>query len=126
MLAGYDFYQQEFFGSVIPAESYPYYAERAEDMLAMYIPVLADRDAAMRALKKCSCALAESLYSYAKQGAGEAATEGTESPVTSETVTGYYSVSYATATATERQAALNRIIHRYLAPYITRAMQVNI
>lgn len=117
MLADYTFYHETYKGIVFAdATSYGYYGERASDKLARYSILRAFQDeTANNQLKKCACRIAEILYS---------STNGGKSGVTSESITGYYSVSYDKKTETQINSEINSAIKEYIGGYILGAKKV--
>lgn len=115
MLADYDFYKSTYKGIVFAdADSYEYFGERASDELALYSnrQIFAKDDTAKEQLKKCSCRIADILYSTTNKGKMDGKT------VTSESIAGYYSVSYATATDAQIRSQINTAIKLYIGAYI--------
>mgnify|MGYP002727238318 FL=1 len=95
--ADYTFYSAVFYGSKIPENEYPYFAERATE----YIDSLTFAASDDTQLSKACCACAEVMYSAQP-----------DKQVTSEKV-GDYSVSYAAAQTTVAEELI-RIASRYL------------
>ena len=115
MLADYDFYKSTYKGIVFAdANSYGYFGERASDELALYSnrQIFAKDDTANEQLKKCACRIADILYSTTNKGKMDGKT------VTSESIAGYYSVSYATATDAQIRSQINTAIKLYIGTYI--------
>lgn len=115
MLAEYDFYKNEYKGIVITdANSYGYFGERASDELALYsqYAVFSNDVTAKQQLKKCACRIADILYSTTNGG------KSIGKSITSESVAGYYSVSYAQATESQIKAQINTAIKLYIGKYI--------
>lgn len=114
MLAEYDFYKNEYKGIVITdANSYGYFGERASDELALYSHYsVFDDITAKEQLKKCACRIADILYSTTNGG------KSIGRSVTSESISGYYSVSYATPTTSEIKSQINTVIKLYIGKYI--------
>lgn len=115
MLADYDFYKSTYKGIVFAdADSYEYFGERASDELALYSnrQIFAKDDTANEQLKKCACRIADILYSTTNKGKMDGKT------VTSESIAGYYSVSYATATDAQIRSQISTAIKLYLGTYI--------
>ena len=112
MIATYEYYTTTFYGTTIPQAEYNYFAERASDRIARYQPILPSSDGAQEALKKCACAISEVLYNNAK---------GSKfgKQIASESVNGYYSVSYSTESETALKSKINAIIRDYLGAYLT-------
>lgn len=114
MLADYDFYKDTYKGIVIAdANSYEYFGERAGDELAPF-SYLEDTDD----LRKCACAIADILYSTSSGG------KAIGKNVTSESISGYYSVSYGSVTQAEIKSQINSAIRKYLGRYICGAKRV--
>ena len=114
MLADYDFYKNTYKGIVIAdANSYDYFAERAGDELALYVKRVEDE----QPLKKCDCKIADILYS-STNGKGE------NKKVTSESIAGYYSVSYQTQAESEVRASISFAIKTYLGQYLLGSKRV--
>lgn len=117
MLADYDFYKNTYKGIVIAdANSYEYFGERAGDELALF-SYLADTDGKAD-LQKCACAIADILYSTSSGG------KAIGKNVTSESISGYYSVSYGSFTQAEIKSQINSAIRKYLGKYICGAKRV--
>lgn len=115
MLADYDFYKSTYKGIVFAdANSYEYFGERASDELALYSnrKIFATDSTAETQLKKCACRIADILY--AGSGGGKVG----KSAITSESVAGYYSVSYATATDAQINGQINAAITLYIGRYL--------
>lgn len=112
MLADYDFYKNTYKGIVFAdTNSYEYFGERASDELAPYSDrqVFADLTAQTQ-LKKCACRIADILYSNTNNGKESKA-------VTSESIAGYYSVSYSVATQEQIKHQINTAITLYIGKY---------
>lgn len=119
MLADYDFYTNEYKGIVIAdANSYGYFGERASDELALYSnrEIFSD-DEAKKQLQRCACRIADILYS-STNGSKEGKT------IASESVAGYYSVSYSTPTNSQIQLQINTAIKLYIGKYIIGSKRV--
>ena len=122
--ADFNFYQSEFKGQTIPSEeAYATPAERASDELARFLGRIPADDTAQTLLKRCACRIADiafETYKGSKCGA----------PITSESVNGYYSVSYGVATGAEAEKAyrakVNSAIALYLGRYLQHAAKVRI
>lgn len=125
MIADFEYYKNEFHGIIIPSEEeYNYFAERAGDELALYVNRLPNTDDAKIALKRCACRVADIIYGdfkLSKYGSQNAR-------ISSESVSGYYSVSFSTMGGTEAIRALKRQINTaitlYLGKYILGARKV--
>lgn len=118
--ATYDYYQNDFGGTLVPEESFTPMAIKASNYIATIIGY-ADCEAldcnSKRAVLNACCACSETFYSYSESQ--HAATE--HAGKTSETV-GKYSVSYGGATfsdfsenSSKMQNALYGSIRMYLA-----------
>lgn len=116
MLADYDFYKNQYKGiTIADANSYDYFAERAGDELALYVKRIGDDG--QEQLKKCACKIADILYS-SSNGKGE------NKKVTSESIAGYYSVSYQTQSESEVRASISFAIKTYLGRYLLGSKRV--
>lgn len=119
MLADYDFYKNTYKGIIFnDATSYEYYGKRASDELAFCSnrQVFADLTAQTQ-LKKCACDIADILYSSTDGKVGKRV-------VASESVSGYYSVTYATVTEEQIKSKINSSIKKYIGKYILGAKKV--
>lgn len=119
MLADYDFYKNTYKGIVFAdANSYEYFGERAGEELALYSSktVFTENPTANEQLKRCACRIADILYSSTNGGKGKS--------VTSESVAGYYSVSYAQTTNEQIQSQINTAIKLYIGKYILGSKKV--
>ena len=125
MTADFEFYRDTFKGITIASEEeYGYAAERASDELAPYVAFIPNTAEAQRALKKCACKIADIVYgNYKTSKFGEAGGK-----IASESVSGYYSVSYGVATGAEAlrayQAQINAALSLYLGRYLNRPAKV--
>lgn len=120
MLADYDFYKNTYKGIVFAdANSYEYFGERAGEELALYSSreVFKDNEASLQ-LKRCACRIADILYSSTNGG------KSIGKSITSESVAGYYSVSYAQATDSQIKAQINTAIKLYIGKYILGSKRV--
>lgn len=120
MLADYDFYRNTYKGIVFAdATSYEYFGERASDELALFSDraVFAENPTANNQLKRCACRIADILYSSNNGKVGS-------KTISSESVAGYYSVSYATTTDEQIKAQINSTIKLYIGRYILGAVRV--
>lgn len=118
MLADYDFYTNTYKGIVFAdANSFGYFGERASDELALYsnMKVFSEDETAQTQLKKCACRIADILYS----GNGK---DGKK--VSSESVAGYYSVSYSVATQEQIKHQINTAINLYIGRYFLGSKRV--
>lgn len=120
MLADYNYYQEVFFGDIIPTEDeFNVVSSRASDKLAQFGIIVTNQDA----LKKCCCAIAEAIYGYNKlykYGSSQG-------KINSESVSGYYSVSYGSTSQSGLLALnndINAIIREYLGAYVLGARKV--
>ena len=121
MLADFDFYQKEYKGIVITdANSYGYFGERASEELALYshYAIFSNDVTAKEQLKRCACRIADILYSTTNGG------KSIGKSVTSESVAGYYSVSYAQATESQIKGQINTAIKLYIGKYILGVKRV--
>lgn len=120
MLADYGFYKNIYRGIVFAdANSYEYFGERAGEELALYSSknIFSEDEKAEEQLKRCACRIADILYS---------STGGNENSkqVTSESVAGYYSVSYSQVTNDEIKRQINTAIKLYIGKYILGSKRV--
>lgn len=114
MLADYDFYKNTYKGIVIAdANSYEYFGERASDELALFL-FIKDTEA----LQKCACAIADILYSTSSGG------KAIGKNITSESVAGYYSVSYSAMSQAEVHSQVWNSISKYLGKYLRGSKKV--
>jgi len=119
MLADYGFYKTTYNGIVIAdANSYGYFGERASDELALYSnnSIFSNDVTAKEQLKRCACRIADILYSSTNGGKGNG--------ITSESVAGYYSVSYSPVTEKQIQGQINTAIKLYIGKYIIGSKRV--
>lgn len=120
MLADYTFYHNTYKGIVFAdANSYEYFGERASEELALYSSkeIFSTDTTAEEMLKRCACRIADIIYSGTNNGkVGKL--------ITSESVAGYYSVSYATATNDQIKAQINTAIKLYIGKYILGSKKV--
>lgn len=117
--ADYMFYVNEYKGILISsADDYAYFAERAGDELAPFANRVPDTEEAQTALKRCACRIADILYGDWKQS------KNGVSKISSESVSGYYSVSYATPTYGQVRLQINSAIALYLGRYVLGARRV--
>lgn len=120
MLADYTFYTETYHGLIITdADVYTYLAERASDELALLSTkniFSTDQNAQMQ-LQKCACRIADILYfQFASQKNGQ--------KVTSESISGYYSVNYTDVTSEQTRSQINAAITLYLGRYLLGAKRV--
>lgn len=110
--ADWAFYKEEYLGIIIEsAEAYGYFAERASDELARYAKCVPQTEEAQTALKKSTCAIADILYndfSASKHG----------QRMSSESVSGYYSVSYTVNDSSTIRKTISQAISKYLGVYL--------
>ena len=119
MLADYDFYKTTYKGIVFAdANSYEYFGERAGEELALYSSknIFNEDVVAKEQLKRCACRIAEILH-YATNG-------GKDKAVSSESVAGYYSVSYSQVTESQIKSQINTAIKLYIGKYILGSKKV--
>lgn len=120
MIADYNYYTEVFFGNIIPTETeFKIFSSRASDKLAQFEMVVTDEDV----LKKCCCAIAEAIYGYNKLHKYGSS----QGKINSESVSGYYSVSYGNTSKSGLSALnsdINAIIKEYLGVYVTGARKV--
>lgn len=92
MYADYDFYLNVYLGDALTAEDFPKYSERASDYIRSATRGRSDHvtGAALEAVSKCSCAIAEILLD---EEIMTASVFSVEQPVSSETV-GSWSKTY--------------------------------
>lgn len=117
MIADYNYYTNIFKGFVVEQSKYEYFAERAGDELARFVKLIPNTEDAQTALKNCSCAITEYLYNDFKSSKNG-------QKIGSESVNGYYSVSYSTTTQNDRKNAIYGLISQYLGQYIFRRLKV--
>jgi hypothetical protein len=120
MLADYDFYKKTYKGIVFAdANSYEYFGERASEELALFSSksIFQESGEASLQLKRCACRIADILYS---------STGGSKNgkQVASESVAGYYSVSYSQVTNEQIKAQINTAIKLYIGKYILGSKKV--
>lgn len=117
--ADYMFYVNDYKGILITsADDYAYFAERAGDELAPFANRVPTTDDGQTALKRCACRIADILYGDWKQS------KNGVSKINSESVSGYYSVSYATPTYGQVRLQINSAIALYLGRYVLGARRV--
>lgn len=120
MLADYDFYKNTYKGIVFAdANSYEYFGERAGEELALYSSkqIFNEDVTAKEQLKRCACRIADILYSSTG-----GSTNGKQ--ITSESVAGYYSVSYSQATESQTKGQINTAIKLYIGKYLLGSKRV--
>lgn len=121
MLADYDFYKNTYKGIVFAdADSYEYFGERASEELALYSSrsIFNEDVTAKEQLKRCACRIADILYSSTNGG------KSIGKSVTSESVAGYYSVSYAQTNDSQVNGQINTAIKLYIGKYILGSKKV--
>lgn len=118
--ADFEYYQNSYKGILITsADDYAYFAERAGDELAPFATRVPVEDTeAQNALKRCACRIADILYGDWKQS------KNGVSKINSESVSGYYSVSYATPTYGQIRLQVNNAIALYIGRYVLGAKMV--
>ena len=117
--ADFEYYQNSYKGILITsADDYAYFAERAGDELAPFANRVPTTDDGQTALKRCACRIADILYGDWKQS------KNGVSKISSESVSGYYSVSYATPTCGQIRLQVNNAIALYIGRYVLGARQV--
>lgn len=115
MLADYNFYKNEYKGIVFAdSNSYEYYGERASEELAPFSYLQNDEES-YNQLKRCACRIADVLHS--KQADGKS--------ISSESVAGYYSVSYSNIDEKQIKSQINTAIKLYIGKYILGAKKVS-
>ena len=111
--ADFDFYRNEYKGILIKDNGeYAYFGERAGDELASFAKRIPTDETAQTDLKKCACAVADILFGDFKQSKNGIA------KINSESVSGYYSVSYSAPDSTGVSRLINATIMKYLGGYI--------
>lgn len=115
--ANWNFYKDEYLGIVIESQDeYAYFAERASDELAQYAKCIPDTNEAQTALKRCACRIADILFCDFK-----ASKYGQK--ITSESVSGYYSVGFSANDTSEIKRLVNNTIKLYLGRYILKRVK---
>ena len=113
------FYVNDYKGILITsADDYAYFAERAGDELAPFANRVPENEDAQTALKRCACRITDILYGDWKQS------KNGVSKISSESVSGYYSVSYATPTYGQIRRQVNSAIALYIGRYVLGAKRV--
>lgn len=114
----YQFYKNTYLGIVIDdSTKYPYFAERASEQLALYANAIPNTDEAQNALKRCECRIADILFEdFSSSKFGQ--------KISSESVSGYYSVGYAINDAETVKRGVNTAINLYLGRYIFKTAKV--
>lgn len=119
--ADFEYYQNDYHGILInSADDYAYFAERAGDELAPFANRVPENEDAQTALKRCACRIADILYGDWKQS------KNGVSKISSESVSGYYSVSYETPTYGQIRLQINSAIALYIGRYVLGAWRVMI
>lgn len=121
MLADYDFYKKTYKGIVFAdANSYEYFGERAGEELALFSSrsIFNEDITAKEQLKRCACRIADILYASTNGG------KSIGKNVSSESVAGYYSVSYSQATESQIKGQINTAIKLYIGIYILGSKKV--
>lgn len=110
--ADYEFYKNDYLGIIIEDEKdYAYFAERASDELAPYAKCVPDNAEGQNALKRCSCRIADILY-------GDFKSSKNGQKISSESVSGYYSVSYSVNDLATTKRLVSNALKIYLGRYI--------
>ena len=121
MLADYDFYKKTYKGIVFAdANSFEYFGERAGEELALFSSrsIFNEDITAKEQLKRCACRIADILYASTNGG------KSIGKNVSSESVAGYYSVSYSQATESQIKGQINTAIKLYIGRYILGSKKV--
>lgn len=121
MLADYDFYKKTYKGIVFAdANSYEYFGERAGEELALFSSrsIFNEDITAKEQLKRCACRIADILYASTNGG------KSIGKNVSSESVAGYYSVSYSQATESQIKGQINTAIKLYIGKYLLGSKKV--
>lgn len=110
--ADFGFYQNEYKGIVITdSGEYVSFAERASDELAPFANRIPATNEAQIALKRCACRIADILY-------GDYKSSKNGQKVSSESVSGYYSVSYTTNNYAQVRRMITSAIVLYIGAYV--------
>lgn len=110
--ADFGYYQNEYKGIIITdSGEYTYFAERASDELAPFANRVPDTDEAQIALKRCACRIADIYY-------GDYKSSKNGQKIASESVSGYYSVSYNINDYAQVRRMINSAIVLYLGAYV--------
>ena len=116
--ADFDFYQNEYKGILVKnSGEYAYFAERAGDELALFANRVPNTDEAQMALKKCSCKITDIFY-------GDYKSSKNGQKISSESVSGYYSVSYTVNDNAQIRRMVNSAIALYIGKYVLGARLV--
>lgn len=119
MYADYDFYRDAYKGILIPSGEYDYFAERASDELAPYAAKIGtDTADKQTAFKKAQCRIADIIFGDFKSSKYGTAKVGSES------VNGYYNVSYSAASHSEITGLIAEAIRTYLGSFLYRSVKV--
>ena len=117
--ADFEYYQDSYKGILITsADDYAYFAERAGDELAPFVNRVSGTEEGQTALKRCACRIADILYGDWKQS------KNGVSKINSESVSGDYSVSYATPTYGQIRLQINSAIALYIGRYVFGSRRV--
>lgn len=118
--ADFGYYQNEYKGIIITdSGEYTYFAERAGDELAPFANRIPSTDEAQIALKRCACRIADIFYGDYKSGKNG-------QKIASESVSGYYSVSYTVNDNAQVRRMINSALALYLGKYILGSRKVMI
>ena len=118
--ADFGFYQNEYKGIVITdSGEYVSFAERASDELAPFAHRIPYTEEAKKKIKRCACRIADIYY-----GDYKSTKNGTK--MNSESVSGYYSVSYAVNDNAQVRRMINSALALYLGKYIFKSRKVMI
>lgn len=110
--ADFNYYKSEYLGLTVNNEDeYAYFAERASDELARYAKCLPDTEEAQTALKKCACRVTDILY-------GDFKSSKNGQKITSESVSGYYTVGYASNDFATIQKLIRQAVNTYLGKFL--------
>lgn len=117
-IADFDYYRNEYKGIVITSDvDYSLQAERAGDELAPFLSKIPNTDEGQTALKCCACAIADVLY-------GDMKSSRNGVKINSESVSGYYSVSYASPSYGMTRIRINNLLAIYLGKWILGSKKV--
>lgn len=121
MIADWDFYKNEYHGIVIPESEYPYFGEGASYELSPFSERVPKTDEAQTALKRCACKISDILY-------GDFKSSKNGQRITSESVSGYYSVGYSARSDLNGVSAVrqsvNSAISLHIGKYVLGACKV--
>lgn len=118
--ADFEYYQNSYKGILITsADEYSYFAERASDELAPFAHRIPATNEAQIALKRCACRIADILY-------GDYKSSKNGQKISSESVSGYYSVSYTVNDNAQIRRMVNSAIALYIGKYVLGARLVMI